>query len=137
MVNETPEQNRTEGQPSLPVEKELAAFLKGLKIEYEATGTEELDCTSTDLMFTYAVETAIKTWASFWEIPLKDDDLCEPDSNVYASGMDFEHTANFTCYGILPNGKHIHVSWKFGHVGPKNYFHIDEVLFEGDLAREN
>ena len=122
--------NSKQGGPTLsPQEKELAKFLGGLRVEFEED--EELEGSAADEMFTDGIDAAIKTWASYWGLEIDEDaELCEPDSNCYASGMGFKHYAHFTCFAILTNNKHIHISWKSGYVYGKTYYHIEEVRLE-------
>ena len=122
-----------QGGPALsPQERELVAFLSGLKIEFEVEETdEELEGSATDEMFADAVDAVIKAWASYWDVEIDEDaELCEPDSNCYASGLGFKHYAHFTCFAVLKDGRHIHVGWKSGYVGNKNYYHVEEVRLE-------
>ena len=120
-----------QGGPTLsPQERELKAFLEGLKVEYEVEETDELEG-SADEMFTDAVDAVIKTWASYWDVEINEDaELCEPDSNAYATGMGFRHSTHFTCFAVLEDGRHVHVGWKSGYVGNKNYYHVEEVRLE-------
>ena len=108
-----------QGGPTLsPQERELKAFLEGLRVEFEAEDEEkdEMQGSAVDEMFTDGIDAAIKTWASYWGLEIDEDaELCEPDSNCYASGLGFKHYAHFTCFGVLNNGKHIHVGWKSGN----------------------
>jgi len=120
-----------EGGPTLSQERELKAFLQGLKVEFEGEETDELEGSAADEMFIDMIDEAIETWAAYWDVEINEDaELCEPDSNAYATGMNFRHYAHFTCFAILTNNKHIHISWKSGYVGNKNYYHVEEVRLE-------
>ena len=121
-----------QGGPTLSQERELVAFLSGLKIEFEVEETdEELEGSATDEMFADAVDAVIKTWTSYWDVEINEDaELCEPDSNAYATGMGFRHSTHFTCFAVLKDGRHVHISWKSGYVYGRTYYHIEEVKFE-------
>jgi len=122
-----------QGGPALsPAERELKAFLEGLRVEFEEVAeVEQMPGSATFDMFEEMVDSAIRMWASYWDREINEDaELCEPDSNVYASGMGFRHSTHFTCFAVLKDGRHVHISWKSGYVGNRNYYHVEEVRLE-------
>ena len=122
-----------QGGPALsPQERELATFLAGVKVEFEEVAeVEQMPGSAIFDMFEEMIDSAIRMWASYWDREINEDvELCEPDSNIYASGLGFKHYAHFTCFAILTNNKHIHISWKSGYVYGKTYYHIEEVRLE-------
>ena len=123
---------KQDGPTLSPQERELATFLAGVKVEFEEVAeVEQMPGSATFDMFEEMVDSAIRMWASYWDIEIIEDaELCEPDSNIYASGMGFRHSTHFTCFAVLEDGRHIHVGWRSGYVYGKTYYHIEEVKFE-------
>jgi hypothetical protein len=110
-----------QGGPS-PV-RETIAFKAELEVEdgaLEELRVEELYDAVVD-----AVKKVIKTVRI-----IVDDEVCEPVSNEYSSGVGFHHYANECCLGRLADGRHVHVSGCYGHVGNKTYARVDEVVLE-------
>jgi len=110
-----------QGGPS-PIRETL-----GLKAELEVEdGTlEELRVEEMYDALVEAVENVIKIART-----IVDDEVCEPVSNMYASGIGFYHYANECCLGRLVDRRHVHVSGSYGHVYGKTYARVDKVVLE-------
>jgi|GEM_PF-3968968 len=104
---------------------ELIELLRGVRIEIYTSAPYTIIFDS----LLASVDSIIKDWAAWHNIKLEEDpEYCEPDSVKYADGIDFAHFTGYYCAAILENGDHIHIKYRSGYVGDKNYFYVDDVF---------